>query len=289
MQGRIGSFPVFGARIMGGITYTPAHITAGGKLNNQKAEVTLCINTKFGDSERQDIFDATAWGRTADNLCRYGAPGKEFCMELVPNYFKGHLWNIPVPGQKPSHRLDQNGQPILVPKIGFRIVSGSLAYSDDSAKYLDFEINLGLRGPQWATKGTPDFIAFDQIRQLRKVTVWDGAKDTYFYARVFVPQGVTLVNPAEAGKVANPINELQFWATAYPNFDPPLTAQPKMDPQAQAGGRGQQQLIKQVANTLGTGAQFVSVAKPGGATMAASTGSAPLEPEVMDDDVETDA
>jgi hypothetical protein len=195
----------------GGIYY-PAH-TKNGKSVSARWEGNFIANGKAwtdaaGNQQegRRNVIRLVVWNSKnsapgkgmADVFAKYVSVGKEIsCQADIETFMK---------------RVFENGQPLVSPTTGQPIeinatvyrVSGNLIFGEDSAKHVAAEIAgwqgqlipFGVRPAMWNVTGHADNEAWKQIIQLRASSMWDGQSGTYGYARVIVPEGAQLVNPA---------------------------------------------------------------------------------------------
>ena len=97
---------------------------------------------------------------------------------------------------------DAQGNVISYTATGYTL-NGNFRYGDDSAKQIANEINAyngqaSFQGrPQfWNVPGHAENTAWKNELQVRMNHAYDGQAPTYGYAKVTIPQGVTLVNQA---------------------------------------------------------------------------------------------
>jgi len=170
-----------GARVLGQLTYVPAHIGKDGKLINQKVEIPVRVN---GKSDRKDDFKITVWSKLADTMCRSCSPGKELHIHAEPRTYLGTLFNA-----DGTPRYDNAGQVIQIKKTSYNCLFAP-RFGQESLKQIQKEIDSGHRPRHWNVKNHPDWNLWLDMLNQRHATVWDGQSNTFLFARVFVPQGV---------------------------------------------------------------------------------------------------
>ena len=190
-----------GIRVLGQLTYIPAHMKNGKEIS-ARATIPVRANShrgtdKNGQPGRKDDFKLTVWGKLADVCARSCSPGK--CIDVVcePNSYLGTVFN-----PDGSVRMDAAGQAIQVNKVGFTV--REIVFGEESRKFITEEIQAGKRPAGWDTPGTPDAQQWLNVLTQRQAIVWDGQSPLFGYARVVVPsgQGIQLMGQAPAQNVA---------------------------------------------------------------------------------------
>lgn len=206
MSGRsigLASCHFSGLRVTGQLTYIPAHVNAQGKRINAKAEIPVALNTHKGTRHdgtkgSTSYFKLTAWGKLADIMCRSCPPGKAIDVYCEPRTYRGKLYDKDF-----NVRLDPAGQPIEITKTAFNIMSYPV-FGEESEKQIQAEINARphqIRPTNWNVVGHPDYAKWTAICQARQAYNWDGQSATFLFARVRIPQGVTLDFSQQQGQV----------------------------------------------------------------------------------------
>jgi len=176
-----------GVRVAGQLTYIPAHIKNGKKINAQ-ATIPVYANSnkgtdqKTGEKGRSDTFKLVAWGKLADVCCKSLPKGKAIDVFAEPQSYMGKLYNV-----DGSPRLDMSGQPIEIQKTAFTIMN--LIFGEESDKVVAEEIQAGRRPIHWKEAAHPDYQLWIQILHARQAATWDGRNPEFGYARVVVPTG----------------------------------------------------------------------------------------------------
>jgi hypothetical protein len=244
-----------GVRVAGELTYIPAHIKNGKKINSRclipvYRNSNKGTNAKTGEKGRTDSFKLVSWGKLADTCCRSLPQGKAIDAFAEPQSFKGSLFNA-----DGSLRVDAAGVAIETTKVSFTILN--IVFGEESNKRIAEEIQLGRRPQFWNVPNHADYQLWTQMLQAKQQLVWDGQNAKFGYSRVVIPngQGITLdfstpaaplaaaplVAPAAAlpGMVAHvantmapPINPNVVAPIAPVTTVAPVTAAPAMGGQA---------------------------------------------------------
>lgn len=190
-----------GARVAGrdgelGLSYLPAH-TVNGKLFNQRVTFTVYINSTGGVKPdgtpgRSDQFQFVAYGPLADSICRSMSNGKALDAVLKPNSYLGRSFDA-----NRVMRLEADGSPIMVRKVGFQIVE-SPTYGEDSQKTIDLEVASGRRPVNWNIQNHPDAATWAQMLKDRANIQYVPGSTTFCYARVLPLIGAGVVQVAQA-------------------------------------------------------------------------------------------
>jgi hypothetical protein len=192
-----------GIRVLGQLTYIPAHMKNGKEIN-ARATIPVRANShrghdRQGQPGRKDDFKLTVWGKLADTCARSCSPGK--CIDVVcePNSYLGKVFN-----PDGSMRMDAAGQAIEVNKVGFTV--REIVFGEESRKFVTEEIQAGKRPVGWDTPGTPDHQQWQNTLNTRKAIQWDGGP-VFGYARVVIPQGqgIQLMGQAPAAPQQAPV------------------------------------------------------------------------------------
>ena len=191
-----------GVRVLGQVTYIPAHIKNGIQ---QSARATFSVRAfsnkgtdRKGQPGRYDDFKLTVWNKYADQACRFCSPGKALDFIAEPNSYLGTVYN-----PDGSVRADAAGQAIQVNKVGFTIQK--IGYGEEAHKFITGEIQAGKRPMDWNIEGSNGKLQWANILAQRAGIVWDGQSQLFGYARVVVPQGqnITAIGVAPAPRYAN--------------------------------------------------------------------------------------
>lgn len=190
-----------GARVAGrdgelGLTYVPAH-TVNGKLYNQRVTFTVYVNStkgigRDGSPGRSDRFQFVAYGALADSICRSLSNGKAIDCVLKPHSYQGRSFDA-----NRTMRLEQDGSPVLVEKVGFQIVE-SPTYGEDSAKTIELEVAAGRRPVNWNVQNHQDSATWIQMLKDRANVQYIPGNPAFGYAKVITPQGQGIVPVAQA-------------------------------------------------------------------------------------------
>lgn len=234
-----------GARVAGrdnelGLTYIPAH-TVNGKLFNQRVTFTIYVNGSNGKSDR---FQLVAYGPLADSICRSLSNGKAIDAVLKPHSYKGRSFDA-----NRVMRLEADGSPVLVEKVGFQIVE-SPTYGEDSQKTIDLEVATGRRPINWNVQNHPDSTIWTQMLKDRANVQYTPGSTAFGYAKVITPQGqgIAPVAQAQTGPVAKEVAA----AARAGNTQPPAGAQAQPAGTAVPLAITQEQLAALVAQVTGT-------------------------------------
>lgn len=191
---------IAGGRIAGtdgqpGLTYFPAH-TVNGKAFNQRVTFTVYVNSNKGTKRdgtpgRSDRFHIVVYGPLADSICRCMSNGKAIDAILRPHIYEGRLFD-----KSGAMRLEADGSPIIVEKVGFQIVDSPI-YGEDSLKTIELEVATGRRPINWNVTNHPDSATWTQMLKDRSNVQYVPGSTTFGYARVIVPQGQGTVVTAQ--------------------------------------------------------------------------------------------
>jgi len=194
-----------GVRVAGELTYIPAHIKNGKKINARclipvYRNSNKGTNAKTGEKGRTDSFKLVAWGKLADTCCRSLPQGKAIDAFAEPQSFKGSLFNA-----DGSLRVDASGVAIETTKVSFTILN--IVFGEESNKRIAEEIQLGRRPQFWNVPNHADYQLWTQMLQAKQQLVWDGQDPKFGYARVVVPsgQGIQLDFSQPAAPAAAPV------------------------------------------------------------------------------------
>ena len=176
-----------GVRVAGELTYIPAHIKNGKKINSRclipvYRNSNKGTNQKTGEKGRTDAFKLVAWGKLADTCCRSLPQGKAIDGFCEPQSFKGQLFNA-----DGSVRVDNAGVAIETTKVSFTILN--IVFGEESTKRINDEIQNGRRPQYWNVPNHPDYQLWTQMLQAKQQLVWDGRDAKFGYARVVIPNG----------------------------------------------------------------------------------------------------
>lgn len=170
--------------------YTPAH-SKNGKNISAKLVVNAFMNiaSKANNGEgRNEAVPFTIWGKLADICAKSMSPGKEFnCIAQLRVYNGRVFMPSTVQGQPGQQINDSTGQPVLTKKFSYTITM--LTFGEESNKHIMNEIQAGVRPADWNVAGSQGQAAWKATLQARQAIVFDPAKPTFGYARVYQPQG----------------------------------------------------------------------------------------------------
>ncbi|NOR60147.1 MAG: hypothetical protein GQ469_05895 [Methanosarcinales archaeon] len=188
-----------GVRVAGkdgdlGLTYLPAH-TLNGKPYNQRVTFTVYVNSTSGTKPdgspgRSDQFQFVAYGAQADAICRCLSNGKALDAIVKPHSYLGRSFNNGV------MRLEADGTPVIVRKVGFQIVDSPI-YGEDSQKTIDQEIATGRRPVNWNVAAHPDSATWTQMLKDRSNVQYVLGSTVFGYARVLPLTGAGVVQVAQ--------------------------------------------------------------------------------------------
>ena len=222
-----------GVRVAGkdnelGLTYLPAH-TVNGKLFNQRVTFTVYVNSTSGMKAdgtpgRSDQFQFVAYGALADSICRYLSNGKALDAIVKPNSYLGRSFNNGV------MRLEADGTPVIVRKVGFQIVDSPI-YGEDSQKTIDLEVASGRRPINWNIAAHPDNATWIQMLKDRSNVQYVQGSTVFGYARVLPLTGAGVVQVAQtptgpAAKAARLATRATNTAQPAGAYIPPANAAP---------------------------------------------------------------
>ena len=189
-----------GARVAGrdgdlGLTYIPAH-TINGKPYSQRVTFTVYINSnkgigRDGSPGRSDRFQIVAYGALADSICRSMSNGKAIDAVLKPHSYEGRSFDA-----NRVMRLEADGTPVMIEKVGFQIVE-SPTYGEDSQKTIDQEVATGRRPANWNVANHPDSATWTQMLKDRANVQYVPGSQVFGYARVITPQGNGIAQVAQ--------------------------------------------------------------------------------------------
>lgn len=215
-----------GVRVAGkdsepGLTYFPAH-TVSGKLYNQRVTFTVYVN---GANGKSDKFQFIAYGALADSICRCMSNGKALDAVLKPHSYTGRSFSNGV------MRLEADGTPVLVEKVGFQIVESPI-YGEDAQKTIDLEIITGRRPINWNITNHPDQATWVQMLKDRANVQYVPGSPTFGFAKVIVPQGQGIVPVTQAA--TGPAAKAAAAAARAGNTQPPAATGAYVPPAAGA-------------------------------------------------------
>ena len=213
-----------GVRVAGkdaepGLKYIPAH-TVSGKLYNQRVTFTVYVNGSNGKSDR---FQFIAYGALADSICRCMSNGKALDAVLKPHSYTGRSFSNGV------MRLEADGTPVMVEKVGFQIVESPI-YGEDAQKTIDLEIATGRRPINWNITNHPDQAIWTQMLKDRANVQYVPGSATFGYAKVIVPQGQGIVPVTQAA--TGPAARAAAAAARAGNTQPPAATGTYVPPAA---------------------------------------------------------
>lgn len=190
-----------GGRIAGtdgqpGLSYLPAH-TINGKPYSQRVTFTVYINStkgvgRDGTPGRSDRFQLVAYNALADSLCRSMKNGQAIDAVLKPHSYQGRSFDA-----NRVMRLEADGTPVMVEKVGFQIVE-SPTYGEDAQKTIDQEIAAGRRPVNWNIANHADNAIWTQMLKDRANVQYVPGSKVFGYARVLPLTGVGVVQIAQA-------------------------------------------------------------------------------------------
>ena len=186
-----------GVRVAADPIYYPANIGKKGPVS-QKITFTVYANSKQRNgTEVKDRYDIVAWGKLADTLCHALHAGKELNLECIPGTYKKRLFN-----QDGTQRLDAAGQPVEVLHTNYTI--SRMSFGSDGAKFIEQEIQAGVRPPFWNVPWSEDYKLYQDILKNKVRNGWDGRSNKLGNADVRIPQGMNVdfsqYNGAGAGQ-----------------------------------------------------------------------------------------
>lgn len=187
-------------KVFGGIYY-PKHMRQDNRIVPARWEGSFFINNMYytdpnsGERRegRKDIIRICAWngnnaqpGRgLADLFAKSMSPGKELSGEFDMRTYdrKVYLSN----GQMVT---EPDGTPVTIPgMIKFYVERGKFVLGADSSKFIQAEIQDGLRPPDWTNAASPNYQRWQQANADRNAEVWQGLP-FYGYAQVFIENNV---------------------------------------------------------------------------------------------------
>jgi len=179
------------ARIAGSPNYVPAHIIPGGqKPLRQRCEFSVFQNV----NDKTSKFKITAFGKMADVIAKSGATGKELTIIAKINSFQGRVPTTDAQGNTQFAINPSTGQPLTIEKTGF--ILESLSFGADSNKTIADEIQTGMRPPGWNIIGHADAEIWKNVCGQRNAQVFQNGQPMFGFARVSIPQGAQIVDPA---------------------------------------------------------------------------------------------
>lgn len=210
---------LIGARVAGldgvlPMTYVPAHMK-NGKAQNQKCTFSVYINRKKkrdGSPGRSDRFSMIAWGNLADTCAKTLAKGKCADFVVTMNSYEGRSFDA-----NGTMRMEHNGQPVIVEKIGFEIKE--LILDADAQKEIDREIAIGKRPVNWENPSHPDSQLWTTICQNKRNEQYVPGSEAFGNAKVRIAAG-----PGITPLVAAPA---QYQAVQYAAGGPIVPVQPQ--------------------------------------------------------------
>lgn len=174
----------------GHITFYPQHINQAGKKVSARVVFKAYENLIDGKS---NLLRFTAWGKNALTIARSGSVGKDFACLCKGDPYQGRVWY-----KSGQMVLEADGTPLLTGKFGYNITRLIWGAGQESAKVIEFEIQNGIRPPNWNNAGHPDYQAWQQVLIARNKAIWDGQSAMFGFAKVEMPNG-TLDFSADTG------------------------------------------------------------------------------------------
>lgn len=208
----IGQTPLMCVRIAGELQYIPAHVDAAGKKNNAQCNFSVYANgkkRKDGSEGRKDTFRLTAWGKLADACARGLHAGMAIDVLGKLQSYKARVWVVDAAGNRVP-MTDAAGQPVMQTKVGLTIED--FQFAEENSKFIADEISKGRRPQFWNVVGHQHFAAYKEALQAKKANkqMFTPGMQTFGFAKVFVPQGATIISDtgtaAPAGGLPNQVN-----------------------------------------------------------------------------------
>lgn len=267
-QGNVSSISIINGRVAKAVQYIKAYIRQDGKAVPPKATAKVVVNLRPYNGQAQTMnFTLVGWGAMADLMARSCAVGKEIHAIGDLEQYMGRLFN-----QDGQIRVDNLGQPIMVPKTSVRLTS--LNFGNDSDKWVNDEIARNKRPQGWNIKGSQDNQRWLQIVEARKNHVYDGHSPEFGYAQCMqIPQGAT-VNMAYYDKQRAAKGQGGY--ANQPQGQPQYNQNGPMQNYVQNQPQGQPQPQPQYANNNQNGGYM-----PAAANMPQNAPSAPVHDDTI--------
>lgn len=147
---------------------------------------------------RKDIIRICAWngnnaqkGRgLADLFAKAISPGKE-----LSGVFEMRTYDRKVYLQNGHQVMESDGSPLIIPgMIKFYVERGQFVLGADSAKFVQAEIDDGIRPSDWMNAASPNHQRWQQANRERMNEVWEGLP-YYGYAQVITQNNVQYEYP----------------------------------------------------------------------------------------------
>jgi len=173
------------------MTYIQAH-TKNGKDIQQRCIINCFLNTnrghdRDGSEGRSHRFRVVAWGGLADICARNLSAGKAIDIVCKPHSYEGRLYD-----SAGNMRIEANGSPVLVERVGFTLTELP-NFGEDSRKVIDQEIAEGRRPVNWEVASHPDSATWATMLLDRQKLQFIPGSATFGNARVVVPSGPGVV------------------------------------------------------------------------------------------------
>jgi hypothetical protein len=189
-------------KVCGQLIYTPTHYNDGEKIEakvqilvHKRAKSTLHFTTSHGgkilyktsdqhstyDTNKLGTFTLFAYGKTALICCSVLSPGKSIDVTCVPN-----TENVPLI-RNGVKVLDSNNNVVFVNKVSFDITN--IIFGEDSQRFIDMQINAGLRPPRWNDICHPDYVIWKKVLKQWNYIKPNRRRKFIGYARQIIPKG----------------------------------------------------------------------------------------------------
>lgn len=212
----INTITMIDCRLAGPADYIPAHIKQGTQKEiPAQANFTVFQNIR----DKKMAFPVTAWGKMADVIARGGATGKQLHLVCSAHSYRGRVWYPTPEGVQPQFVLRNDGQPLLVEKIGFTVEN--ISFGKDSEKTIQEEINAGFRPHGWNNPADPGYQVWREICRRNNSLQYTVGMVQFGYAKVKQVNGVAIQAPAHQN-VVWPQNTQIGQATHYQNTGTPM-------------------------------------------------------------------
>ena len=212
----INTTTMIDCRLAGPADYIPAHIKQGTQKEiPAQANFTVFQNIR----DKKMAFPVTAWGKMADVIARGGATGKQLHLVCSAHSYRGRVWYPTPEGVQPQFVLRNDGQPLLIEKIGFTVEN--ISFGKDSEKTIQEEINAGFRPRGWNNPADPGYQIWREICRNNNSLQYTVGMVQFGYARVKQVNGVAIQAPAHQN-VVWPQNAQVGQATHYQNTGTPM-------------------------------------------------------------------
>ena len=212
----INTTSMIDCRLAGPADYIPAHIKQGTQKEiPAQANFTIFQNIR----DKKMAFPITAWGKMADVIARGGATGKQLHLVCSVHSYRGRVWYPTPEGVQPQFVLRNDGQPLLIEKIGFTVEN--ISFGKDSEKTIQEEINAGFRPHGWNNPADPGYQVWREICRRNNSLQYTAGMIQFGYARVKQVNGVAIPAPAHQN-VVWPQNTQIGQATPYQNTGTPM-------------------------------------------------------------------